>query len=370
MINVLLLVILAGIINGSYGTPTKYMKSWNHNLSWFTFSIFGFFVLPFLTLFIIPDCLTLFHYLPIKLLILIAVLSIIFGIGQILVAKSFSYIGLGLAFVINISIGTIGATLIPLLWTQGINSTYLLLTFSGVALFLLAVILGGVAGSIRDKNRSKADSQTSKETTQTLRGILYAIAGGIGSALEGTAYIYSNPIISKATEHHIQVSGFAIGTFTWILIFILAGIPFIIYYFYASFKNDYFRMYKAKNAKIYWICALSMGLCFWISVLLYSKASLDVGGTLGPAIVWPMFMIIIIFTSNIWGFVTGEWKEAKRSAVNYMKLSIVIFVLAIILFALSSKFNNSVINNTIYSKSKNVASLKTLPHVKNSDNAI
>jgi len=356
MIDVLLLVVLAGIINGSYGTPTKYMKSWDYNLSWFTFSIFGFFVLPFLTLFIIPDSLKLFYYLPIDVLIIIIIFGVIFGIGQILVAKSFAYIGLGLAFVINISIGTIGATLIPLLWTKEINSIYLILTFSGVILFLLAVILGGKAGAIRDKSTRGLKTENSKETVNTLKGILYAVAGGVGSALEGTAYIYSNPVISKAAEPYIHVSGFSVGTFVWVLIFIIAGIPFIIYYFWVSFKKGHFAMYKINKSKIYWIYAIGMGLCFWISVLLYSKASLDVGGTLGPAIVWPMFMIIIIFTSNTWGFVTGEWKGAKRSAVNYMKFSIIIFVLAIILFALSSKFNNSTVNHHAKLKSENILS--------------
>ncbi len=70
--------------------------------------------------------------------------------------------------------------------------------------------------------------------------------------------------------------------------------------------------------------------------MFFSEASIVVGGNLAPMITWPLFMVFIILVSNFWGWVTGEWKNAGRKAISYIWLSVVVFVIAIIVFSISS----------------------------------
>jgi hypothetical protein len=48
-------------------------------------------------------------------------------------------------------------------------------------------------------------------------------------------------------------------------------------------------------------------------------------------------MSVIIVTSNLWGFATGEWKGASRGAVTTMLVGILFLILGFCTVALGSK---------------------------------
>jgi len=48
-------------------------------------------------------------------------------------------------------------------------------------------------------------------------------------------------------------------------------------------------------------------------------------------------MSVIILTSNVWGFATGEWKDAQRGAVTTMLVGILFLILGFCTLALGSR---------------------------------
>ncbi len=81
-----------------------------------------------------------------------------------------------------------------------------------------------------------------------------------------------------------------------------------------------------------------MGVGFWGSLVFFSQASNVIGGDLAPTIAWPLFMVFIILTSNFWSWKSDEWKNAGTKASRRMIFSLALFVVAIIVFSISSTF--------------------------------
>ena len=52
-------------------------------------------------------------------------------------------------------------------------------------------------------------------------------------------------------------------------------------------------------------------------------------GKLGPAIGWPLSLVVSLVTANCVGFLTGEWKHCSRTARRWMMVGLAILLVAI-----------------------------------------
>lgn len=340
----LILVLIAGFINGSFATPMKYMTRWEEEDIWLVFSLWGFIILPWISLLImVPDALGVIKALPPKLFWTMILGGMCFGLGQIAFATSFRYIGIGLAFVINISMGTSGSALIPLLWHKGImGTTYGYLHIIGIIIFVIAVCFGAAAGSARDKTKAPEEIREVKtkqiKKGMLLLGIVLAILAGIGSVAQGVTYIWANPSVTKIAADSFGHAGLGASIIAWVLIFSAAWIPYFLYFLILSLKRKSLPKIFGERAAPYWILTILMGIGFWGSLIFFSQASNEIGGDLAPTIAWPLFMVFIILTSNFWSVKSGEWMGAGSQAVRRMVFSLSLFVAAIVVFSYSSKF--------------------------------
>jgi L-rhamnose-H+ transport protein len=70
-----------------------------------------------------------------------------------------------------------------------------------------------------------------------------------------------------------------------------------------------------------------MSVVWAASVCFYGMSAAGLG-RLGTSFGWPVFIALIILTSNAWGVILGEWKGAGRSAFQRMLLGSAVLVLA------------------------------------------
>lgn len=344
IISALALTLLAGLINGSFAAPTKYMTDWKEENIWFYFSFWGFLVLPWLTLFLLsPAQLNFMMYLPANVLLYTIIGGLVWGVGQLTCSLAFGLIGLGLTQIINISMGTAGAALIPLLWRKGLLfSTYGMIQGIGIIIFVIAVVIGVKAGSDRDKNKNSNSSENSKDVSSGIQtgkaflGVLCAVIAGVGSVFQGVSYAYANPIISDVTIKY-GMSNLAASLATWVVVFTAAWIPYVIYFFVLCIKRKTVGViFKSGRLKNYVYLFVVMAFGYWGSVVFFSRASSLIGGDLAPTIAWPLFMIFIILAANFWGWISGEWKNAGMKAITKIWFSIALFIVAIIVFSCSA----------------------------------
>lgn len=340
LIFALLLSILAGFMNGSFATPTKYMDKWKEENIWFIFSFLTFLIIPWIYIYLyVPN---IFYVIP-KLDIMPTVATlifggIIFGIGMVCFSVAFRLIGLGVNFVINLSIGTACTALVGMIrYPDILGSSYSYLQAIGVVIFIIAVIIGAVAGTTRDKFKRKPEESAGKKQIKisyTIVGTILAVIAGIGSAFQGVSYVIANPVVEKIANSY-GVTGFNASTIAWVILFSFATIPYALYFFILNIKHKSFLKYSLPGTYKYWIFLMIMGIAYWLSLVLFSSASRMIGGQLGPTIAWPLFMVFIILTSNFCGFITGEWKGAGSLAKKEITISILMFILAIIIFSSS-----------------------------------
>jgi len=341
----LAMVLVAGFINGSFAAPMKYMTRWGEENIWLIFSFWGFLILPWITILVMaPHFTDVLRALPSNLFWTMVLGGVAFGIGQIAFALSFRYIGIGLAFVINISMGTSGSALIPILWHKGIMGTpYSYAQMLGIVVFVLAVVLGAAAGAARDrmKRQSRGGPAESKvneiKPGRLILGVVLAIVAGVGSVAQGVTYIWANPTVSKVASDQFGVGDLASGVVAWVVIFSAAWLPYFLYFFVLNLKRRSFGKLASAHTGPYWFWLPLMGVGYWGSLVFFSKASEAIGGDLAPTIAWPLFMVFIILTSNLWSYKSHEWDGAGKKAIRRMWASLGLFICAIVVFSYSSK---------------------------------
>jgi hypothetical protein len=58
-----------------------------------------------------------------------------------------------------------------------------------------------------------------------------------------------------------------------------------------------------------------MAVAWSVSIFVYGSAVAALGPR-GPSQGWPVFIALIVLTSNIWGVILGEWREKARRRFN------------------------------------------------------
>ncbi len=77
---------------------------------------------------------------------------------------------------------------------------------------------------------------------------------------------------------------------------------------------------------------VAMGVLWLFGFYLYGVGKTEVG-ELGGTIGWPIFMTMMVVVANIWGLLTGEWKNADRRAFRYLGAGIAVIIAASLIIA-------------------------------------
>ncbi|MCL9780942.1 hypothetical protein M9194_05790 [Vibrio sp. S4M6] len=335
----IILCIVAGFINGSYVTPSKWMKGWNDEVVWLSYTLFGFILLPVLSVFALdPEIFTQISQVPRHYIELVLVGGVLWGISQLFFVLALKRTGLAVSFVVNISMGTAGGALLPLLWNQSLLGTkYAYLQLLGAVIFVVAVITTILAGEARRacQETHQENSQANSSVLYMILGVFFAILSGLGSIIQGNSYTYANPTLSHAAIEN-GATLLPANTIAFTLIFVGAFLPNVIYFACLAYRRKSLSSLLQKGAATNWFYALLMGVGAWGSVLLFCQAQALIGGALAPTIAWPLFMIFIVLTANFWSFVHGEWKGAGAKAKKLITSSLVLFIAAVIVFGVNS----------------------------------
>jgi L-rhamnose-H+ transport protein len=101
------------------------------------------------------------------------------------------------------------------------------------------------------------------------------------------------------------------------------------------FRNRTWRSFRAIGSGRNLVLATAMGILWMAGVSSYGAGAAALGA-LGPVIGWPVFMCMVIITGNIWGFATGEWKQAPRAAFRLNLAGVALLIAAIAVTSISS----------------------------------
>lgn len=330
------LVLLGGLLNGSFYAPAKRLSLWRWENIWLIYSIFGTVLIPWALAFAtIPHLMAVYHDTPWSILVRVAVFGLGWGVGSVFFGLGVEKVGIALGYGIILGIIASVGAIIPILVNdpsqfrtpQGHALLY------GLGLVIFGTIFCALAGHQRD--RDKQSGAAAGARTGFVVGFIICILSGIFSPMLNFSFVFGKLLQDKSLA---AGAPFSMASYSIWAIALVGGFSAnAVYCLFLLAKNRTFKVYRTSGAPgTYWPLAALMGFLWFGGIAAYGMGATELGGALGAAVGWPLFVATNIIVGNIWGAITGEWKGASRRAYAYSYAGIAVLVLAMFVIARGS----------------------------------
>jgi len=313
------------------------MTKWEWENSWFVYAFTALIVIPFATVFLtVPNAYSIFHEVETTILIQTFIFGAGWGIGGNLFGVGAHMLGLSMAYTIVVGIIAVAGSLIPML-VQNPDKVLKpggLVILLAMAVTVAGVALCGIAGNLRDK-AMQAPNQDDREKHSFKTALVVCILAGIFSAMLNFAFSFGKPITAAALDHLGDerseiVTNFLAGNVIWMVSLLGGFVPFLFHCGFLLIRKGTWRKYGHPGTSTHWFHGALMGILLTGSVMVYGVGA-DLLGPLGPTVGWLAFMAFIVLTGNVWGILTGEWKNAPLAAKARMFQGIMILIGSVLL---------------------------------------
>jgi L-rhamnose-H+ transport protein len=321
-----LLVLIGGFMNGSFSLPMKLTTNWPWAASWLIYSLVGLLIIPVcLAVFSVPHLLATYQASSTRAVVLTVLFGLGWGIGSTLFGLGLSRLGIALGFAIIVGLTAALGALIPLLvltpqYLGTVRGTWIL---TGLAIVLVGIALCGRAGGLKNAGPAAA-------TSNYRTGLLICVASGILSSMLNLALAFGAPIADTAIRTGASAAG--AQNAVWALAVGAGSLVNIGYTLFLIFRDESWHAYAAAGSARNWLAAAAMGVLWMFGIVVYGAGAASLGD-LGAIIGWPLFMATVIITSNVWGFVTGEWRQARPAAVAYNLAGVIVLIVAVLVIS-------------------------------------
>ncbi len=327
----ILLVLVAGIFQGSFILPMTLVKNWKWENSWFVFSLLGMIVLNLILAFtFINDLRGVYEQVDLNSVLILSAFGFCWGLGAVLFGIGMDKLGMSIGYPIIMGLIASLGGLIPLFVQHSSN------VFEPAGLLMIAGNIVVIIGIIIC---SKAAGQKSGEKTDQsgslTAGIMIAVAAGILSCLPNIGFSFGTSITEAAINNGTPAS--MAGNAVWALFFSVGFVPNMIYTFYLIWKNKSIGLFAGSHLSKNMLFGLAMAIMWIGSFYLYGIGSVKMGNW-GNVIGWPLFISISIVVGNLWGIWRGEWKNANPAARRKLNMGMLVLIIAMIMIGISNIF--------------------------------
>ena len=331
MLTGLLLVLVAGIFQGTFVFPLTMTKKWHWENGWFTFSLLGMLLLNWLLAAIfIPDIIGIVASCPPSVLTVTMLFGFCWGCGSVLFGIGMQRLGLSLGYPIIMGLIASMGALIPL----ALLSPAGFLSLKGVLLIVSAIIVWTGITVCAKANSLKQKETTDEKKQKNSGALMIAVAAGILSCLPNVGASFGVPLTEAAKA--AGASDLMAGNAVWTVFFTVGFIPNAAYTIYLATKNKSFGLFRNHTASNAGWCLLMSIL--WIGSFYIYGAGASGMGNWGLIFGWPLFIAISIITGNLCGYLKGEWKTADAKARKLLNAGMWIIFAAIVVLAICNFF--------------------------------
>ena len=104
-------------------------------------------------------------------------------------------------------------------------------------------------------------------------------------------------------------------------------------------KNRTWSNFRRPKSVPLYALAILMGLAWECGLFAYGASATKLG-KLGPAIGWPLSLVLSLVSANCVGFLSGEWKLSSRATRRRMAVGLAILLVAIGIIAWAGRLAN------------------------------
>jgi len=322
-----MLGIFSGILTGSFSLPMKKTTRWSWEATWMVWSICALCIIPWaIAIATVPNVLTVLKAAAPRDLALVYAFGAGWGLGAVFFGQSIAMIGISLSFALCIGLATALGALIPMLRNPAVFRTPGgQLTAAGIGILVIGVATCAAAGRQKEKQSQDGDATAGG---RMMLGLILGALGGILSSMLNLAFNFSGGITEQAIAAGARASAAADPVWA---VTLLGGLTTnVIYCGSLLTRNRTWADYRKAGTASHWLLAALMAAIWMPSIALYGRAA-GMMGNLGGSAGWGVYMGMVIVISNVWGFVTGEWKGAQGRPVRIMIVGMMLLLLAIAL---------------------------------------
>jgi L-rhamnose-H+ transport protein len=321
----LAVVVLAGLLQGSFAAPMKRMSAWRWENSWLLFALSGLIIFPWIINFAtVPNVLQVYSAVSTSTLIKVVSFGLLWGAGATLFGLGIARVGLALGFALILGITASFGSLIPMaiLHPEELLMKRGLALILGTIIMVLGLVLLALAGRTREHDQGGGSGDHSGFTG----GLVVCIFSGIFSAMMNFSFVFGDELRLRALQS--GASSAMAANPIWALTVTGGFVSNFLYCLYLLNKNRTWTVFREGNPYASWPLGFLMGLLWFGGVVFYGTGAASMG-SLGNIVGWPIFMTLDIIVGLFWGAVSGEWKGASRRALLYNWAGIAVLLVAI-----------------------------------------
>jgi L-rhamnose-H+ transport protein len=331
--------LVSGVLNGSFAAPMKRMSKWQWENIWLMWSLWALIVIPIVIAWAtVPNLLNVYQAAESDVLLKTFLFGAGWGIGAITFGFGLYMVGLSLGYSIIMGVTAVAGSLIPMLMFNfdKISTPGGMVILLGMLFMIVGVALCGKAGLIKEKVKV-ADGSIAEKKYKFKWGLLVCLASGILNALLNLSFVFGGPIAETAKgflPESVFVN-FRANNTIWVLTLLGAFGSNFIYCIALLVIKGSWRNYKEAQTRSYWFYAFLMGTLWMSGVALYG-AGASYLGKLGATVGWIILMSTTVFVGNLWGILSGEWKNTPRKCHLHMMQGLGLLIVAIFLVSLGN----------------------------------
>jgi L-rhamnose-H+ transport protein len=324
----ILLILVASFFQGTFGLGMKYIKPLPWEAWWLIYATVAMVLFPGIwAMVVVPDLFAVIGAVPAHVLWLAACFGFLWGVGGILFGVSVGRVGVSITYGIVMGLAASMGSIVPLFQIENATSQpsfpYVIM---GVVIMLVGVTISAVAGVMRDRAQKSgtAGDETAGASKNLKTGILIAVTSGVLSALLNVGFANAAPVAAMAEQMGANTRNSSLAA--WVVVLWGAFLMNAAYTIWLLVRNRSWGQFAVPRAGGAYLWALVTGL-FWFGALGVYGQGAALMGSLGPVVGWPMLLGLALIISNVWGYFTGEWKQAP-GAFRTMLASVGVLILA------------------------------------------
>jgi L-rhamnose-H+ transport protein len=295
-----------------------------------------------ITVAMVPGFVGVLRLAPVHAVIAAILTGFAWGFGAIMFGQGVSALGVAMANTLVLAISASLGSLLPLglLAPEKLGRPQGHAIVIGTLVAIAGIAFCGYASLLREKSQGIEKEKLRGNMVGAARpiaaGLALCIGAGLLSAVFNIGYSSAQPVLAAAV--HAGYSSFAGSNIIWLLMLTSGAVPNLCFCGYLMGKNASWKKYALPGSSVLYGLSVLMGLLWGGDIFVYGYASPQIG-RLGPAIGWPLKLIVGLLTANLIGIFAGEWKRTRATDRNWMTSGLIVLLIAIPILAWASTLN-------------------------------
>ena len=336
----LLLVVLGGIMEGTFGLGMKFTRKWKWEHIWGAATFAALVLIPWpLALLTVPNLAGVFQQATGRDIFWAAVFGLGWGVGSVFFGMGLAAVGIAVGVSVMMGLIAVVGSLLPLILyhSEKFGELSGLVMTAALIVMIVGIILSAWAGSLRDKALrvpGQAAASLGKSGRSFRLGLVFCVLSGLTSPLVNFALLQGESLKKAAIANGASPAWAANPV--WAVVFTVCCGLNAGYCLVLMIKRKNLGQLAAAGTGRYWILAAFMGAIWAGGIAIYGLGASYLG-SFGAYAGWSIMLIASIVAGNVAGVIVGEWKGAGTRVLAMMGVGLTILVIAAVILSYANR---------------------------------